>query len=208
MDTIPGCKHQRSLVTSISLPKTPLRHSDIDFHDVFGSPPQQFSNQVTRCNFEEGTKPSALREDEDGASVCYPWTDLSEKLVLREASMVRVSSNLISSNGVVAPFFSFSMVRLHLSVFSQLCNYTSLSLLNGATAPFSILSIVQLYLSFPSQWCGCTFLYSLNGAVAPLFHFSMVQLHLSLPSQWGGYKSCIHLLKENPTFQTTPPFFS
>ena len=150
VDTIPGCKHQRSLVTSISLPKTPLRHSDIDFHDVFGSPPQQFSNQVTRCNFEEGTKPSALREDEDGVSVCYPWTDLSEKLVLREASMVRVSWNLISSNGVVAPLFPFSMVRLHLSLLSQLCSCTSLSLLNGVVAPFSTLSMVRLHLSFTS----------------------------------------------------------
>ena len=125
VDTVLGCKHQRSLVTSVSSPKTPLRHSSIDFHEDFGSPPQRFSNQVTRCSFGKGTKPSALRGDEDGVSVCYPLTDLSDKLLLGEASMVRLSWNLLYPNGAAVPLFSFSMVRLHLSLPSQWCGWKS-----------------------------------------------------------------------------------
>ncbi|KAL6317990.1 hypothetical protein AAG906_031043 [Vitis piasezkii] len=83
-NTVLGCRHQRSLVTSVSSPKTPLRHSDVDFHDVFGGPPRRLSNQVTRYSFGEGTEPSALRGGEDGASVCNPWTGLSEKPVFGE----------------------------------------------------------------------------------------------------------------------------
>ena len=150
VDTVLGCKHQRSLVTSVSSPKTPLRHSNIDFHEDFGSPPQRFSNQVTRCSFGKGTKPSALRGDEDGVSVCYPLTDLSDKLLLGEASMLRLSWNLLYPNGAAVPLFSFSVVWLHLSLISQWCNCTSLSLLNGAVAPSSSLSMVQLHLSFSS----------------------------------------------------------
>ena len=47
VDIVLGYKHQRSLVTFVSSPKTPLRHSDIDFHDVFGDPPLRFSNHIT-----------------------------------------------------------------------------------------------------------------------------------------------------------------
>ena len=83
-NTVLGCRHQRSLVTSVSSPKTPLRHSDVDFHDVFGGPPRRLSNQVTRYSFGEGTEPSALRGGEDGVSVCNPWTGLSEKPVFGE----------------------------------------------------------------------------------------------------------------------------
>ena len=83
-NTMLDCKHQRSLVTSVSSPKTPLRHSDIDFHDIFGSPSWWFSNQNTRYSFGEGTESSALRWGEDGVSVCNPWTGLIEKLVLGE----------------------------------------------------------------------------------------------------------------------------
>ena len=84
---------------------------------------------ILRCGFRiilhnEGTKLSVLRGDEDGVSVYYPWTDLSEKLVFGEASMVRLSWNLpilqwcssvgtfLSSNGAAELEPSFSMVRL------------------------------------------------------------------------------------------------
>ena len=78
------CRHQRSLVTSVSSPKTPLRHSNINFHDVFGGPSWRFSNQVTRYNFKEDTESFALRWGKDGVLVYNPWTGLSEKPVLGE----------------------------------------------------------------------------------------------------------------------------
>lgn len=83
-NTVLGYKHQRSLVTSVLSSKTPLRHSDVDFHDVFGGPLLRLSNQITRNNFGEGMKPSMLRRGENGVSVCNPWTSLSEKFVFGE----------------------------------------------------------------------------------------------------------------------------
>lgn len=83
-NTMQGCRHHRSFVTSVSSPKTPLRHSDVDFHDVFGGPPRRVSNQATRYSFGEGTEPSASRRDEDGVSARNPWTGLSEKPVFGE----------------------------------------------------------------------------------------------------------------------------
>ena len=83
-NTMLGCTHQRSLMTSVLLPKTPLRHSDVDFHDVFGGSPRRLSNQVTRCSFGDGSEPSTLRGSEDGVSICNPWTGFGEKLVFGE----------------------------------------------------------------------------------------------------------------------------
>ena len=83
-NTVLGCRHHRSLVTSVSSPKTPLRHSDVDFHDVFGGPPRRLSNQVTRYSFGEGAEPSALRGDEGAVSAGNPWTGLNEKPVFGE----------------------------------------------------------------------------------------------------------------------------
>ena len=83
-NSVLGCRHQRSLVTFVLSPKTLLRHSNVNFHDVSDSPPRRLSNQVTRYSFEEGIKPSALRDGKDGVSVYTLWTGLSEKPVFGE----------------------------------------------------------------------------------------------------------------------------
>lgn len=83
-NSVLGCRHQRSLVSSLSPTKTPSRHSDVDFHDVFGGPPRRLSNQATRYSFAEGTEPSASRGGEDGVSARNSWTGLSDKPVFGE----------------------------------------------------------------------------------------------------------------------------
>ncbi|KAL6347324.1 hypothetical protein AAG906_016756 [Vitis piasezkii] len=72
-NTMLDCKHQRSLVTSVSSPKTPLRHSNINFHDVLAVPRGGFRIRLHDTASEK-----------DGVLVYNPWTGLSEKPVLGE----------------------------------------------------------------------------------------------------------------------------
>lgn len=97
-NTVLGYKHQRSLMTSVLSSKTPLRHSDVDFHDVFGGPLLRLSNQITRNNFGKGTKPSTLRRGEDGVSVCNLWLVSVRSLCLVKTVIIGVVTTARTSS--------------------------------------------------------------------------------------------------------------
>uniref|UniRef100_A0A5B6ZT62 J domain-containing protein required for chloroplast accumulation response 1 n=1 Tax=Davidia involucrata TaxID=16924 RepID=A0A5B6ZT62_DAVIN len=78
---------RRSLGNPSFGPKTPLRNSDVDFHDVFGGPPRRYSSHETRCSFAETTDSSSFRREEDAVLSRSPWSGLSEKPVFGEDSV-------------------------------------------------------------------------------------------------------------------------
>ncbi|KAK9271121.1 hypothetical protein L1049_026710 [Liquidambar formosana] len=67
-------------------PKTPLRNSDVDFHDVFGGPPRRSSIYETRWGVGEASDKGALllREEEGSASRRRAWSGLGERPVFGE----------------------------------------------------------------------------------------------------------------------------
>uniref|UniRef100_A0A5B6ZSI9 J domain-containing protein required for chloroplast accumulation response 1 n=1 Tax=Davidia involucrata TaxID=16924 RepID=A0A5B6ZSI9_DAVIN len=83
-----GYSPQRSLGKPSSVPpKTPLRNSDVDFHDVFGGPPRRYSiHEMRRHRFSET---SSFRGEEDAVLSESPWSGLSEKPVFGEDSANR-----------------------------------------------------------------------------------------------------------------------
>ena len=117
------------------------------------------SSTVFHCNFRirlhnECMRPSVLRGDEDGISVCYPWTDLGEKWVLGGTSMVRLSWNL-------------PIIQWCSSVGTFQWCYC-----------ISFLSLIHTFLSFLHQ-CGCSGI-TPNGATAFLiFKFNKVGMYSS-----------------------------
>ncbi|XP_028794495.1 J domain-containing protein required for chloroplast accumulation response 1 [Neltuma alba] len=78
-----GYNHQRPSTN----PSTPLRNSDVDFHDVFGGPPRRSSIQEMRYGIGESPDFSASRMEEDG--VCCAWPCVGEKPVFGEDNLNR-----------------------------------------------------------------------------------------------------------------------
>lgn len=135
--TVLGCEHHRSLVTSISSSKTPLRHLDIDFHDVFGDSPLRFLNQITRWRY--GT----IRVERK-----WGW---SFNLLSMDWSQWEVGAWRGFNGAAELELSSHSMVRLSWK-FCQWCDC------------LSFLSLVRTFLSFLHR-CGCSG-NSLNGVAA------------------------------------------
>ncbi|KAK3231570.1 hypothetical protein Dsin_003451 [Dipteronia sinensis] len=89
-----GYGPQRSFInesSSSSSSKTPYRHSDVDFNDVFGGPPRRttIDNHELRSFSEATTDDNGLIED--GETVVYrnSWHGISEKPVFGEEGSTR-----------------------------------------------------------------------------------------------------------------------
>ena len=118
---------------------------------------------VFRCNFRirlhnECMGSSVLRENEDAISICYPWTDLSEKWVFGGTSIVRLSWNLplIQWCGSVRTFQWYGCL--------------------------SFLSLIRTFLSFLYR-CGCSGIAPKGTTVFLIFIFNKVGMYSSSPSR-------------------------
>ncbi|KAI9118183.1 hypothetical protein K1719_010515 [Acacia pycnantha] len=78
-----GYNHQRPSTN----PSTPLRNSDVDFHDVFGGPPRRSSIQEVCYGIGESPDFSTSRMEEDGAWCA--WPQVREKPVFGEEILNR-----------------------------------------------------------------------------------------------------------------------